>query len=73
MKEYAIDYYNKYMNSVSANSYVVTLELLERANNQGNSNYDLSKLENYDKNSSVTLIVDEAKKITDIRYDLKYT
>lgn len=69
MKEYATDYYEKYMKDITMNEYVITLDMLENANEKVNSNYDLSKLDKCEDTSSVTITLsnDEYK----YSYDLK--
>lgn len=59
MKEYAIDYYEKYMKMVDMDEYVITIDMLKNANEKVNSNYDLKILDKCNNKSSVTIIITE--------------
>ena len=59
MKEYATDYYEKYMKMIDMDEYVITIDMLKNANEKVNSNYDLTVLDKCNSKSSVTITITE--------------
>lgn len=61
MKKYSRQYYDKYMSiNDNTNEYVVTLDMLENANKQGEK-YNLKELEKCKKQTTITKIIVDSK------------
>ena len=61
MKEYSKQYYDKYMSiNDNTNEYVVTLDMLENANKQGEK-YNLKELEKCKKQTTISKIIVNSK------------
>ncbi len=62
MKEYATDYYEKYMSLIKLESYDIDISMLEQTNQLKETNYDLDKLKKCQKDSYVTIKVEKEEK-----------
>ncbi len=74
MKEYGTTYYNNYMVGViGQDENVITIEMLENAVKANGDKFDLDKLKDCDKTSSVTITSnkEDRKKIDKYSFDLK--
>lgn len=70
MKKYATDYYNNYMKGIDMDSYIISIDMLENANDKAGAKYDLTKLKKCSKESKVTISFDDKDKIEKINYDM---
>ena len=69
MKDYATDYYNKYMQDIVFDKYVITIQMLRDANKKAGANYNLDELKTCSDDSKVTLTVHN-EVITKYKYEL---
>lgn len=63
-------YYNYYMKSVGMTESIITLEMLEIAQENSDVKFDLTGLESCTKTSTVTVIADQTREIIDYAYKL---
>ncbi|MDD2434886.1 MAG: hypothetical protein PHO63_01385 [Bacilli bacterium] len=70
LKEYATDYYNKFMTS-KLDSYEITISMLEESNKTDQTDYDLSKLKSCKNDSYVTITIENEEKIYDFKLNCK--
>lgn len=72
MGEYSKDYFDNYVSGIAGLDVLeVTIGMLENANAVGDSNYDLTELENCDKTSKTKLfLTDDGMEIKKYEYNL---
>lgn len=71
LENYAKTYYEKYMSGVNNQKQAeITLGMLKKSNEYG-SDFDLSKFDECDDTTAITLNLNENKEIISYEYDLK--
>ena len=71
LKQYSKAYYEKYMiGNENIKEAEITLEMLKKANAYG-SNFDLSKLDKCDNETTVILTINDKKEVINYNFDLK--
>lgn len=71
MEEYGKDYFEKYMPIQGFNEVEITISMLKNANENGNENYDLKKLEKCDDTTKVKFTLNpETNEIKDSSFEL---
>lgn len=71
LKQYSKDYYEKYMiGNENIKEAEITLEMLKKANAYG-SNFDLSKLDKCDNETTIILTINDKKEVINYNFDLK--
>lgn len=64
-------YYNYFMKSIGMNENIITLEMIEKAIEISEVEFNLKGLESCEKASAVTVIADQSREIVDYAFDLK--
>ena len=71
LKEYSKTYYEKYMSGIeNMEEAEITLGMLKKAN-EYDSNFDLTKLEKCDEETTVILTINDEKEVINYKFDLK--
>ena len=71
LKEYSKTYNEKYMSGIEyMEEAEITLEMLKKANEYG-SNFDLSKLDKCDNETTIILTINDKKEVINYNFDLK--
>lgn len=71
LKQYSKDYYEKYMiGNENIEEAEITLEMLKKAN-EYDSNFDLTKLDKCNDETTVILTINDKKEVINYNFDLK--